>query len=133
MKLSDLHELLYRQVHPSFIEDGVPSSAAFKPTPKDEGKLSLDRSSMTDEKASYELHTEGKKLASAGVYGLLVGECLESDLSCYSDPLPATEVLPANHAHAFCDFTQVGPSRHKILAKRLKNHAVLRGRLFPSA
>ena len=131
MKLSSLDELLYRQVHPSFMEDGVPSSAAFKPTPKDEGKLSLDRSSITTDEAAYILHTEGKSLASIGVYGLLVGECEDSSLSCYSDPLPATELLPANPAHAYCDFTGVGASRLKILAKRLKNHAVLRGQLFP--
>ena len=32
--------LLLRQVHPSFLQDGVVSSQVFRPTPKDECKLS---------------------------------------------------------------------------------------------
>jgi len=35
--LDDGDELLFRQVHPSFIRDGRPSGQAFRPTKKDDG------------------------------------------------------------------------------------------------
>jgi hypothetical protein len=40
-------ELLYRQVHPSWIDDGVPSSQVFKPTKKDARMPSVARGSQT--------------------------------------------------------------------------------------
>jgi len=33
--------LLLRQVHPSFVQDGKITSQVFRPTPKDENKLSM--------------------------------------------------------------------------------------------
>jgi hypothetical protein len=36
--LADDDELLFRQVHPSFVRNGRPSSQAFRPMPKGEGK-----------------------------------------------------------------------------------------------
>jgi hypothetical protein len=64
--LTDDGELLYRQVHPSFVRDGRPTSQAFRPTPKDENKLSVARGSLTTEKAAYEHHTVALGLGSAG-------------------------------------------------------------------
>ena len=43
VRLEGVGELLYRQVHPTCIEDGVPSSQVFAPTRKDKGKLSIAR------------------------------------------------------------------------------------------
>ena len=40
VELVDPSEVLRRQVHPTFMDDGQPSSQAFVPTKKDEGKLS---------------------------------------------------------------------------------------------
>jgi len=33
--------LVHRQIHPSFVQAGFPTSQAFRPTPKDESKLSV--------------------------------------------------------------------------------------------
>jgi hypothetical protein len=52
--LADDEELLFRQVHPSFVRDGRPSSQAFRPTPKDDRKLSVARGALTTPAASYE-------------------------------------------------------------------------------
>lgn len=40
--LSDAGELLHRQVHPNWIRDGRITSQAFRPTKKDDNKLSID-------------------------------------------------------------------------------------------
>ena len=73
--LSDDEELLFRQVHPSFVRDGRPSSQAFRPTAKDEGKLSVARGSLTTPAGAFEVHTTGLGLPSAGTWAVTVGEC----------------------------------------------------------
>src|SRR5271155_1080117 len=45
--LADVGELLFRQVHPTWVDDGEPSWQAFAPFKKDEGKVSIARSSKT--------------------------------------------------------------------------------------
>ena len=72
-KLNDNDEVLYRQIHPGFMDENQPSSQPFSPTAKDEGKLSVDRSSKTTAESSYRLYTRNG-YESAAVYGLTVGE-----------------------------------------------------------
>ncbi len=57
--ITDADELLFRQVNPNWIREGRVSSQAFRPMPKDEGLLSVDRGSMTTPEASFRLLTEG--------------------------------------------------------------------------
>jgi hypothetical protein len=82
--LPDDEELLFRQVHPNFVRDGRPSSQAFRPTPKDEGKLSVACESLTTAAAAYELFTAGLGLASAGTWGVAIGECREQGLKAFA-------------------------------------------------
>ena len=63
-RLTDADEQLFRQVHPSWIQAGKPTSQAFKPTPKDEGLLSVSRGAKTSAAAAFELHTRGKRCQS---------------------------------------------------------------------
>ena len=128
--LADVDEVLFRQIHPSFLDNGKPSSQPFAPTAKDQDKLSVDRSSLTDAASSFALFT-GAGHQSVGVYGLTVGEFGAELIPCLSDPLPAVGAEPANPAHAYADFSGHGPSRQKAKAKRLKQKALARGRLHP--
>ena len=128
--LSEDAEVLFRQVHPSFIQNDQPSSQPFAPTPKDDNKLSVDRSALTTPAASYALHT-GAGHASAAVYGVSVGEFQAEALPCISDPLEAADGEPANVAHAYADYSGHGISQQKLKAKRLKLKAVARGQLHP--
>jgi hypothetical protein len=105
--LKDEDELLYRQVHPSFIRDGRPSSQAFRPTRKDEGKLSVSRSTLTSPRQSFELFTNVMELKSAGVWGMTVGECNAESLSVRSDPLVAPPAKAPDPSHAVVDFSTV--------------------------
>jgi len=127
----DQAELLYRHVHPTFIEAGEPSSAAFRPTSKDDGKLSVDRSSISTAEESFKLHVNGKKLQAAGTYGLLVSEFSSVEVSCFPDPLSQSDEQPANPAHAYGDFSHLNSGKQKVAAKKLKRQAIGRGCLHP--
>ena len=130
LPLDDGDEILYRQIHPKFYEDSYPVSSQFVPTPKDEGKLSVDRSSLTDAAGAHARYT-GNGFQSAAVYGVTVSEFGAEKLSCHSDPLAADGKLAANPAHAYADFTAFTGTQQKNIGKRLRNVAVTRGRLHP--
>ncbi|AUW46857.1 hypothetical protein [Rhizobium leguminosarum] len=135
--LEDKDEILFRQIHPSFIQDGelssqpfTPTSQAFAPTPKDEGYLSVDRSSMTSAGDSYRLFTSNGH-ASSAVYGVTVGEFCEQAIACIQAPIQASENQTANPAHALADYNPHKSGQQKNKAKRLKQRAIARGRLHP--
>ncbi len=64
--------MLLRQIHPSFVQAGYSTSQAFRPTPKDEAKLSgYDGDRITAE-ASFVHYTTVWKLASVGAMAVTV-------------------------------------------------------------
>lgn len=128
--LDDSEEILFRQIHPNFYDNSYPGSGQFAPTPKDDNKLSVDRSALTTPAASHALFT-GNGFASVAVYGVSVAEFSAENLPCYPDPLRAEGALAANPAHAYADFSAFSTSQGKKIAKRLRNNAVRRGRLHP--
>lgn len=121
---------MLRQIHPDLMDGGEPSSSNFRPTPNDEGKLSVDRGSVTTPKDS---HTSYLALgrASIGVYGITVEEFSQEEIPCLPDPLDESHEHGPNPAHALADFTGHGKSKQKTVAKRLKQNALKRGRLHP--
>lgn len=129
-KIADHDEVMFRQVHPDFIQQGEPSSCRFRPQSNDEGKLSIDRGSLTTAPQSYALYSSTGKL-SAAVFGVSVGEFGNHGVTVHSDPTEATESHPANDAHALADYTSHSPSNQKTIGKRLKRDSVARGRLHP--
>ena len=122
--LTEERELLYRQIHPGFIHDGRVSSQAFSPTPKDENQLSVDRSSLTTARESFEFFISREGCQSAGVYGVTVGECRNCDLSVRADPLEPSPSSAGNAAHALIDFSALpSNSQREKRAKKLARHA----------
>ena len=97
-RLTDPGEVLFRQVHPSWVHDGVPTSQAFTPTPKDEGELSIARGSRTTAEAAYKHYTTVQKFASAGTWAVTVSEANDAGLECFDDDQP--DLL----AHGIVDF-----------------------------
>ena len=112
------------------MQGDTPSSQSFMPTSKDDNKLSVDRSALTTAKDSYALYS-GNGFESAAVYGLTVGEFRGQDIPCIGDPLDASDGQAANPAHALADYEAHAPSRQKKKAERLKQKALVRGRLYP--
>lgn len=129
--LTDPKELLFRQVHPAFMRDGRPSSQAFKPTRKDQGKLSVSRSSMTTPEDAFAHHTVRLGFPSAGTWAVSVEECSQQDLLVYPDPiLSPPEEIP-DPSHAFVEFSGFSGSQVDVKGVRLARAAHERGCLFP--
>ncbi len=131
--LTDGDEPLFRQVHPSFIRDGRPSSQAFRPTAKDHSRLSVARGALTTACDAYELHTAALGLQSAGTWAITVGECQAQTLEVVADPLTCPPEKVADPAHALIDFSTHSKSQQEAKGARLARHAADRGRLHPPA
>lgn len=144
--VTERQELLYRQVISSWIkDDGTPASVAFRPTPKDERKLSTDRQRAGAE-GSYKRYETNCGHPPAGTWAIGVGAVLDAH-SGLDEALQETHALTiiddagteGNHAdHASIAF---GPAEsknqerkvHERLAKTLQNDAIERGMQYPKS
>ncbi len=117
---------LLRQIHPHFVQDGRPSSQAFRPTPKDEQKLSVYDGSQITPAESWEHYTSDQGLQSCGVMAVTVDECGALELPVAPDPKPFPE-------HVLIDFSAYSKGKIEKKAKLLKARAEGRGWLFRDA
>jgi hypothetical protein len=115
--------LLLRQVHPGFIQDGRPSSQVFRPTPKDEFKLSVYDGDLITPEQSWRHFTGELGCRSAGVLAVTVRECSEQSLPVVSSP----EVF---EQHAHIDFAGCTTGQIEKKGKKLLAAALGRGWLF---
>ena len=122
-------DLLYRQVHPSHAPDGVPSSQAFNPTPKDACKLSVDDSRVVTAEESWKHFTRNLGFRSCGTWAVSFGE-IESPvgLSLRHDPVESSEnAMLNNPAHCLIDFSGLATKgERKRRAQQLAIHAAAR-------
>lgn len=114
---------LIRQIHPSFVQEGRVTSQAFRPSPKDEDKLSTYDGEQIDAKAAWKHYTESLGYQSDGALGVTVSECEGLDLRVVTDPEPFPE-------HVLIDFTELSRKHIEKRAKELKLFAQTRGWLF---
>ncbi|QDU36305.1 hypothetical protein Mal4_05900 [Maioricimonas rarisocia] len=119
----DNSTLLYRQVHPDWIQQGRVSSQVFRPTPKDEHKLSVYDGNQIDAQDAWSHYTETLGHRSAGVLAVTVQECRGQELVVSPDPEPFPE-------HALIDFSGHSQSRIRKKAKALRSLADERGWQF---
>lgn len=115
--------LLLRQVHPSWVQSGRVTSQIFRPTPKDELKLSAYDGDLITSKKSWEHFTKKLGNRSKGTMGVTVAECTNQDLKACSDP----ELFPE---HAVIDFTGFGSNQIEKKSKKLRTAAVERDWLY---
>ena len=112
--------LLYRMIIPSWMQDGSPTTPTFKPTRKDNGRLSVYDGDQISPQAAYEHYASlGNKVV--GVLAVAVSECESLDLTVTPDPLPG---FPA---HALIDFTALSGNRIKRAVRQLNKSATARG------
>jgi hypothetical protein len=112
--------MVYRQIHPSFVQDGFPTSQAFRPTPKDESKLSVYDGDQIAAEDAWRHYTQQLDLASVGVMGLSISDCMAESLAVKADPEPFPE-------HAVIDFSGLGDKDSRRKSKKLQAKAVRRG------
>jgi hypothetical protein len=132
--LTNIDELLYRQVHPNWVRDGRVTSQAFRPTKKDTDRLSVSCSSRTNAEGAYALHTGAKGLQSVGTWGVTVGEYQDHQLRSYYDPITSPPEPVPDDAHCYVDYSTL-PSKSAIEAvgALVARIATARGCLFPPA
>jgi hypothetical protein len=123
--LEDLAELLFRQVHPKWIDDGSPTSQAFVPTKKDAGALSIARGSLTTAERAFQHHTTVLNLESAGSWAVTVGEAETAGLRSFGE-------RPTGNPHGFIDFRELGRKASERAGKILLARARDRGCLHPA-
>lgn len=115
--------LLFRQIHPSFVQNGHPTSQAFRPTPKDQSKLSVYDGDTIEAEASWIHYTTELQLASVGTMAITVDECTAEGFAVASDPEPFPE-------HAVVDFTGLTDKECYKKSKKLQAKAIGRGWLY---
>jgi hypothetical protein len=115
--------LLLRQIHPSFVQLGRPTSQAFRPTPKDEHLLSVDDGSRIHPQASWERFTKVQGCRSSGVMAVTKAECSGQELPVIEDGIPFPE-------HCAIDFSNLTKSLVEKKAKALARYAIDRDWLF---
>lgn len=116
--------LLLRQVNPVWVQCGRVTSQAFRPTPKDQKRLSVNDGDRISPSEAYAHFTTELKLLSCGVQAVSVRECEDQELDARSDP------TPDNPTHAVIDFGDHGENRVKRISKRLRGLASHRGWLY---
>lgn len=126
-KLEDATELLFRQVHPAFVRDGRPSSQVFRPTPKDEGMLSVNGGSKTNPATAFEQFVTRPGCTSCGVLAASVAECAVEQLAAYEAPLEAADDGYDDPSHAIVDYRNVAKSAAEKKSGRLVRVAMVRG------
>lgn len=112
--------LLFRQVHPLFVQAGEVTSQVFRPTPKDEGKLSVYDGDLIAPDESWRHYTTQLGLPSRGVLAVSVAECEALGLTVEADPAPYP-------AHAVIVFEGLSRSARERKSVDLRDAAIGRG------
>jgi hypothetical protein len=95
---------VHRQVHPTWLHAGRPTSVAFRPSQKDKNRLSVDLGRLVTAQESFETYTKIGGFVSAGVWSVTQAECAVVGVPVVPDPI---EVPYVNKAHAVIDFSGI--------------------------
>ncbi|AHH20822.1 hypothetical protein NONO_c60460 [Nocardia nova SH22a] len=128
VELDDANELVWRNVNPGFLDNGVLSSQAFRPTPKDKSKLSGARQAKVSAEKHFHEFTTELNLSSAGVWAVSVAEANAQDVRCVYDAEAATRPPdPCPAGHTYFDFQPHGTGARKRISRVLSDKAAARG------
>jgi hypothetical protein len=115
--------LLLRQIHPHWVQEGRVSSQAYRPTPKDENKLSVYDGDHISPEASWRHYTAELKLSSVGVMAITRSQCDEQGLPVDPNGIPFPE-------HVLIDFSGMSKKAVERTAKILTGYARTHGWLY---
>lgn len=130
-ELDNADELIWRNVHPSWIDSGKVTSQAFRPTPKDTGKLSGARQEkVTADKHFHEFTTE-LNLVSTGIWAISVGEAQREHVRCVYDAESDSKPNPCPTGHTYLDYRVHTGGKIRKIASALRDRAEERGCQHP--
>ncbi len=112
--------VLLRQINPSFVQSGRVTSQAFRPTPKDQKRLSVDNGDLISAEASFLQFQTNPNCRSAGVMAFTCGECGQLALEIDEDGVPY-------ESHCSVKFDPFSNSEIEKKAKFLSHFAQQRG------
>ena len=117
--------LLLRQINPTFIQNGHAHYIAFRPTKKDEKRLSVSDGNKISAQAAWERYTETLGYQSCGVLGVTISESETTGLPVCEAP------VDGQPDHMVIDFSHLD-SRGKVdhAAKALCHFATVRDWLY---
>ena len=126
----NINTLLLRQVHPSFVlKDNISvqvftaSSQTFRPTPKDDLKLSVYNNEKFSPQESYNHFISQEGNFSFEVLAVNSLECQKESLTCLEDNNPFD-------GHSIIDFSGKSKGQIEKSAKYLRSAAMSRGWLY---
>ncbi|MFF7192654.1 hypothetical protein ACFZAM_02910 [Streptomyces sp. NPDC008079] len=127
--IDDPEEILLRQAAPKqLVDEGAPSWEVFRPTSRDEDRLSTRQGSLMTAQQAFEAHVKDG-YQSAGTWAVSVAETEAVDARSIDD----AELPDSPPAHASIDFRGMASKRVKMSAAiRLADFAHTRGRLHPA-
>lgn len=132
--MSDEDELVYRQITQHMLDGERVATTAFGPSTADRDMPSYSRSTVVTPQDSRDWHTQNAKSPSLGVWGLTVGEVIESGRHVVDDSLcPLDDGHKRAPGHCFVDFRNLSKPQKKELRARLHFHATARGELDTAA
>jgi hypothetical protein len=111
---------LLRQIHPSFLKGNQASTQAFRPTPKDNDRLSFDDGNQISAQAAWSRYTNERGLQSVGILAVTVQDCEGENLEVDPDGIPDPEHISVN-------FAGKTNGQRKTISKHLRDFAMARG------
>ena len=115
--------LLYRQVSATYVQHGEITSQVFKPTVKDNKRLSVYDGSQISAEDAWKHYVQTLSHGSIGVVAVAVQECTDLQLGVETDPAPFKE-------HSIINFAALSRSQIERKADSLKQRALERGWQF---
>ena len=105
---------VHRVIQPAFNlqDERRPTSACLVPTPKDQGKLSVDRSDWREPRQTFE-HFVSLGFEAVGTITVSHADCKSFELSRYHWP------LADNDAHSFIDYRHLAKPKAEKTARKL--------------
>ncbi|WP_369024082.1 hypothetical protein [Nocardia cyriacigeorgica] len=131
IELDDARELIWRNVNPNWVDGGKLSSQAFRPTPKDVGKLSGAREGKVTADKHFHEFTNEFALASSGVWAVTVDEARRVEVRCVYDAESESKPEPCPTGHTYLDYRVHGNSKIRRIGSALRDFAEERGRQHP--
>ena len=107
-------------IHPTFTQNGRVSSQAFRPTPKDENRLSVDNHDMISAEDAWKRFSAQPECTSSGVMAVSQCECSACGLQVIEDGVPHQE-------HCYLDFAPFSNNQVTKVGKKLAAKAHERG------
>lgn len=131
IQLERSEELIWRNVNPSWIDNGEVSSQAFRPTPKDKKQLSGAREDAVSAAEHFVEFTQKLGLDSVGVWAVTVDESHSASLRCIYDADAPTAPDPCPTGHTYIDYRDHGNSKIRKIGSTLRDFAEGRGCQHP--